>query len=45
MTEQQPSYRALGERTRRADPAGDGLTHGHLANLVEQPHPTQPPRA
>jgi transcriptional regulator with XRE-family HTH domain len=34
MTEQQLSYRALSERTHHADPAGDGLTHGHLANLV-----------
>ena len=34
MSERRLSYRALSERTRRADAAGDGLTHGHLANLV-----------
>ncbi|MGH2946557.1 MAG: helix-turn-helix domain-containing protein [Solirubrobacteraceae bacterium] len=34
MTERQLSYRALSERTRRVDPVGDRLTHGHLANLI-----------
>lgn len=34
MAERQLSYRALSERTRRADPAGAGLTHGHLAKLI-----------
>jgi transcriptional regulator with XRE-family HTH domain len=34
MAERRLSYRALSERTRQADPVGDGITHGHLANLV-----------
>lgn len=34
MSERQLSYRALSERIRCADPAGIGLTHGHLANLI-----------
>jgi transcriptional regulator with XRE-family HTH domain len=34
MTERRLSYRALSQRTRSADPAGTGLTHGHLANLI-----------
>jgi hypothetical protein len=34
MKERRLSYRALSERTRQVDRAGDGLTHGHLANLV-----------
>lgn len=34
MSERQLSYRALANATRRADPVGEGLTHGHLANLV-----------
>ena len=34
MSERQLSYRALSERTRAVDPAGYGLTHGHLANLI-----------
>jgi transcriptional regulator with XRE-family HTH domain len=28
------TYRALGVITREIDPAGRGLTHGHIANLV-----------
>lgn len=34
------TYRALAQRTRHADPTGQGLSHGHLANLTRGEHPS-----